>query len=657
MICPRCKRSYGPGQLVCLEDGADLVDSLEDPHVQDGVCTVVEGAGKKQGRRGRDEVLQLKPGDRVGDYEITSELGKGGMAQVYAGVHPVIGKRVAIKVLLPSCSRDPEIAARFVQEARAVNRAATDRIVDIFALGELSDGRLYLVMDLVEGITLHELIKQRGPLPLALAIPILIETARAIEVAHAAGIVHRDLKPQNIMLRLTDDGSLESLKVLDFGVAKLTAADAPDAVSTQTGVSIGTPNFMPPEQLEGAQVGPRADIYALGVTAFQMLTRRLPFEGHTPAEQLCRQLSAPAPSIRQICGDLPQELEQIVARCLAREPSERPGSMAELIRALEAITPQQPAPQPRQAAPKRGRGPLLAGIGAALGLLVLGAVLVFQRSGPRREPAAAAAADARAAAPRAGSSPTGPTTLAVADAARARVSDVRAVPSRTGAPTVARAVAAGSGGQKGRGAEARGGTKPAPARAARPSGTSPERATRGTPPPARPEPPPPRAPPPPPPAAGDAPKCNYGKGGWLWRDGACSLRVTSSTPHHIQERLRWFEFGGFRTSGGRLPRCQRNKLGNIYGLFSGAPLAQLAGCHKRHARCAPRHWGTEWELEIQADGSVARVKLRKGPGPAGLQQCVEPLLRKVSWAACGQPVTVRVDFSAMRSRSKPACRR
>jgi len=267
--------------------------------------------------------MRLGPGTEVHGYVIEGELGKGGMGYVYSATHPLIGKRAAIKVLKPEVSKSPIIVERFIQEARAVNQIHHPNIIDIFAFGTLPDGRAYHVMDLLVGETLRKRLK-RGPLHPSEAASIIDDVASALIAAHECGFVHRDLKPDNIFL-VERDGEWPDVRLLDFGLAKLMPEAGIAPFTTKTGVMLGTPEYMSPEQARGIGVDHRTDIYALGIVTFEILAGQRPFPSLGDAfATLQAHAEEPPPSLRDIIPDLPTEMVQLVDAMLAKEPAARP---------------------------------------------------------------------------------------------------------------------------------------------------------------------------------------------------------------------------------------------------------------------------------------------------------------------------------------------
>ena len=299
----------------------------------DSAPTALVGGGGEGGELGVDDEPDLPAGSMVGEYRVEQKIGEGGFGKVYAAVHRVIGKRAAVKVLAGAFAGSPGVVARFVAEARAVNRVRHRHIVDIFAFGTVASGHPFLVMELLEGATLARSLELRGHLSPAEAIPILRQVARALDAAHAAGIVHRDLKPDNVFLCSEAGGGL--VKLLDFGIAKL-LGPGPAAHRTRTGAPVGTPLYMAPEQCRGEAVDPRTDIYALGVMAHVMLTGTLLFDGPSAVDIMFQHTRDEPAAMSTVRADLPPLLDEPVLRMLAKAPADRPASAGEAVGALAA---------------------------------------------------------------------------------------------------------------------------------------------------------------------------------------------------------------------------------------------------------------------------------------------------------------------------------
>jgi len=265
---------------------------------------------------------ELQPGTTVGEYQIESKLGQGGMASVYAGVQPVIGKKVALKVMSRHLCVDPVQVERFVQEARAVNQIGHPNIVDVFAFGALPDGRSFLVMEWLQGETLAARLRG-GPLTVPEAVAIMFQICDGLAAAHDKGIVHRDLKPENIFLVPVRNRRM-LVKLLDFGIAKLLGRRDARIDRTADGSTPGTPGYMSPEQARGKDVDHRSDIYALGVCAFEMLCGRRPFVGSDHVEVLYQHLHATAPAPSTLRPDLPLQLERLIVQMLEKRADRRP---------------------------------------------------------------------------------------------------------------------------------------------------------------------------------------------------------------------------------------------------------------------------------------------------------------------------------------------
>jgi serine/threonine-protein kinase len=265
---------------------------------------------------------ELTPGTMVGEYRVEGQLGEGGMGTVYAAIHPVIAKRVAIKVLHPALSVNREAVERFVQEARSVNQIGHPNIVDIFAFGTLPDGRSYFVMERLHGRTLREAMTERR-LTLADTMAVLETITLALEAAHDCGVVHRDLKPDNIYLvDVKNDRPI--VKLLDFGIAKLLGDDSTLTERTRTGNLLGTPGYISPEQARGYAVDHRTDIYALGAVAFEMITGSLPFPADNGADMIAKHLHSPPPSASGVNPHVPPGLDKLLRQLLSKDADRRP---------------------------------------------------------------------------------------------------------------------------------------------------------------------------------------------------------------------------------------------------------------------------------------------------------------------------------------------
>jgi eukaryotic-like serine/threonine-protein kinase len=308
--CPDCRNSYDDDVLHCPEDGRGLGDVPVT-----------------------DELI----GRSIGSYRIEKQLGKGGMGSVYMGYHPGIGSKVAIKFLHPQYAHDDKIVDRFFNEARAVNVIGHDNILKILDLNVTEDNRHYFVMEYLQGRAVQNLLKHNVAIPLEVAGPIIMQCCDALEAAHRKGIVHRDLKPDNVYL-ITMKGKKNFVKVVDFGIARVTDDEGQSTGKTQTGMVMGTPAYMSPEQGSGqtSKIDGRSDIYSLGVMMFQMATGRLPFPGSNFGEVLIGHLQQKPPALRSLKPETPEAYEAIVLKCLEKKQEDRFQSMRELRLAIEA---------------------------------------------------------------------------------------------------------------------------------------------------------------------------------------------------------------------------------------------------------------------------------------------------------------------------------
>jgi serine/threonine-protein kinase len=342
--CPRCQTAYAAPARFCVKDGSLLIES--DPQPADKVPA--PDASVRPAR----EIAPVEPASpelvlpslasltgQVLDqrYRIARKLGEGGMSYVYQAQEVDTGRSVAVKILIPRLSRDPASVERLRREATIATRLNHPNVCPILRLGQTSDRLIYLVMPFLEGEPLSEHETRRGPFPLSDGIPLLVQMCHGLGHAHDLQIIHRDLKPENVML-VPDPEMPNGLRgvVMDFGLAKERRA-GPDVVKlTATGIVLGTPEFMSPEQIRGKPLDARSDIYALAVLAFELFTGQLPFAGKSAQETMIARLrGAPLP-LRAVKPDLPAKLEAVITKSLAVNPAERYGSMAELAHAFES---------------------------------------------------------------------------------------------------------------------------------------------------------------------------------------------------------------------------------------------------------------------------------------------------------------------------------
>jgi eukaryotic-like serine/threonine-protein kinase len=311
--CPTCGTEYPVSERFCPKDGSALRSA--DVH-----------------------------GDLVGQvvaerYHVLQKLGEGGMGQVYLAEHVRMARRCAVKVMSPNLTRDPDAVSRFNREAANASRITHPNVAAIYDFGETSDGLIYLAMEFVDGEPLTKLIQRLGALPLARAVTIARQTADALTVAHELGIVHRDLKPDNIMIGRGREGA-DMVKVVDFGIAKASQNEAQKV--TKTGLVVGTPEYMSPEQLAGDKLDGRSDVYSLGLVTFVMLTGKLPFPSETAQEAMLMRLMEKPKTLAEMRPDLtwPPGLQAVFDKVLARDMTQRYAVAADfgadLVRAAQA---------------------------------------------------------------------------------------------------------------------------------------------------------------------------------------------------------------------------------------------------------------------------------------------------------------------------------
>ena len=314
-ICPTCNAEYPETERFCPKDGTAL-------HWQSGVRTDLIGS-----------VIAER-------YHVLRRLGAGGMGRVYLAEHVKMGRQCAIKVLHPAMAGDAEAIARFNREAANASRIEHPNVAGIYDFGETQDGLLYLAMQYIEGETLSSIMKSGALSPLRVN-EIARQAAEGLYAAHAMGIVHRDLKPDNIMVSTDADG-VDHVKVVDFGIAKATSQGSHGV--TRTGVVVGTPEYMSPEQLAGDKLDGRSDTYSLALVTFNMLTGDLPFPAASTGTLVVMRLTEQPRSLAEVRPDVawPNELQAVMRKALDRQPSLRHGSTREFAYALHAAIATMP---------------------------------------------------------------------------------------------------------------------------------------------------------------------------------------------------------------------------------------------------------------------------------------------------------------------------
>jgi serine/threonine protein kinase len=282
--------------------------------------------------------IGVRPGDVLaGKYRVERVLGAGGMGVVVQAHHVQLDERVALKFLLPEALQNPEAVARFLREARAVVKIKGEHVARVSDVGQLENGAPYIVMEYLEGSDLSGWLKQRGALPIEMAVDFVLQACEALADAHVLGIVHRDLKPANLFCVQRSDGQL-SIKVLDFGISKVMTPGAAGGDMTRTHALVGSPYYMSPEQMTSSKaVDPRTDIWSLGVILFELVTGRPPFEAEAVTELAIKIAMEPAPLVRHFIGDVPPALEHAVAKCLEKDRTRRFQSVGELAVALKDV--------------------------------------------------------------------------------------------------------------------------------------------------------------------------------------------------------------------------------------------------------------------------------------------------------------------------------
>ena len=285
----------------------------------------------------------------AGKYRVERVLGIGGVGLVVAAHDMHLDQTVALKFLLPEALKNADAVARFVREARAARKIRSEHVASVFDVSTLPNGAPYIVMEYLEGADLARWLAERGPLPIELAVEFVLHAAIAVAEAHALGIVHRDLKPANLFCVRRSDGQL-SIKVLDFGISKIAGREGAVSGSpaaqghgaTHSSAVMGSPHYMSPEQMRSSKdVDAQTDIWALGVTLFELVTGRPPFQAESITELAIAVANEPAPALRGLRPDAPAELEAVIANCLRKDPRHRYRNVAEFALALQPFAPKR----------------------------------------------------------------------------------------------------------------------------------------------------------------------------------------------------------------------------------------------------------------------------------------------------------------------------
>ncbi len=333
--CPKCGSVFGETARFCPKDGNMLVEVQSRPKP----ATPPPAANKTAVRTPLPRSTTLDRASTLSNqildarYQVVNKLGEGGMSYVYLAKEVSSGDVVAIKVLSPKLATDRSSVERLRREAGLAMRLDHPNVCRILRLGESEDGLIYLVMPYLKGELLSDREMRDGPMDVETGVRLLLQICAGLHHAHELHIVHRDLKPENIMLVGEDDGT-ERAVIMDFGLAKERRADGAIQKLTATGIILGTPEFMSPEQIRGKPLDARSDIYALGIMAFEMFTGKLPFQGRNAQEMMIARLRGTPTPLRQARSDMPAYLEKALLKSMATDPNDRYGTALEFGQAL-----------------------------------------------------------------------------------------------------------------------------------------------------------------------------------------------------------------------------------------------------------------------------------------------------------------------------------
>lgn len=286
----------------------------------------------ERGNRVQSKVARRKLGE-MGQYVLKQKIGRGGMGEIYLAEHRLLKRTCAIKLIRPEMAEKAAVISRFEREVQTTAKLRHHNTVEIYDFGHLEDGTFFYVMEHLDGLNLQELVDRHGAPPVARVVYILRQICGALGEAHKIGFIHRDIKPENILL-CCQGGEHDVAKLFDFGLVRNITEDEPSSKITRDGASVGTPHYMSPEQVVGEEVDLRSDIYSLGAVAYFLLTGKTPFDGANAAAVMYARLKQPVPSPTRERPEVPPDVERIVRRCMAREPSDRFSDVLSLSREL-----------------------------------------------------------------------------------------------------------------------------------------------------------------------------------------------------------------------------------------------------------------------------------------------------------------------------------
>ena len=335
--CPKCGTVYTATARFCPRDGSLLVERQAKPLATSVAASETAVRTPARAARGPDRAAALSGQLLDARYQVLKKLGEGGMSYVYLAKEVATAQAVAIKVLSPKLAAEKNSVERLRREAGLAMRLDHPNVCRILRLGESEDGLIYLVMPFFQGELLSDREVQGGPMAIGPGVDLLRQVCAGLHHAHELQIVHRDLKPENIML-VPAPGGGERAVVMDFGLAKERRADPALAKLTATGIILGTPEFMSPEQIRGKPLDGRSDIYALGIVAFEMFTGKLPFQGRNAQEMMIARLRGQPLKLRQFRTDVPEGLEKTLTRAMESNPDARFSTALEFAQALGAST-------------------------------------------------------------------------------------------------------------------------------------------------------------------------------------------------------------------------------------------------------------------------------------------------------------------------------